>query len=101
MYARPEVRTHEAAGGVVQHHPTPAEVPGLTEYVGNTVELDALPNLSVVQFRGPDLGDHNRLVWQLDEEWFSPGSTVSVPSTNFPAEAFPAAVLWKPAPRSA
>ena len=30
-------------------------------------------------------------MWQLDEEWFSPGSTESVPSSYFPPEAFPAA----------
>lgn len=69
----------------------------MTEYIGSTADLDALPKLSVVQFRGPGLGAKNRLVWQLDEEWFSPGSTESVPSTYFPPEAFPAAVLWKPA----
>lgn len=58
-------------------------------------ELDALPHMSVVQFRGPGLGARNRLVWQLDEEWFAPGSDESVPSSDFPPEAFPAAVLWK------
>lgn len=68
----------------------------MTEHVDNTAELDALPTLSVVQFRGPGLGHRNRLVWQFDEEWFSPGSTTSVPSDYFPPEAYPAAVLWKP-----
>jgi len=70
----------------------------MTEHVHSLAELDALPNLSVVQFRGPGLGAKNRLVWQLDEEWFNPGSTESVPSTYFPPEAYPAAVLWRPAP---
>lgn len=70
----------------------------MTEYADNTAQLDALPNLSVVQFRGPGLGINNRLVWQLDEEWFAPGSAESVPSTYFPPEAYPAAVIWKPTP---
>lgn len=60
-------------------------------------ELAQLPNLSVVQFRGPGLGERNRLVWQLDEEWFSPGSEWSVPPNGIPPEAFPALVLWVPA----
>lgn len=68
----------------------------MTEYAVDTAELDALPNLSVVQFRGLGLGINNRLVWQLDEEWFAPGSSESVPSTYFPPEAYPAAVIWKP-----
>lgn len=68
------------------------------ERVETSADLDTLPNMSVVQFRGPGLGARNRLVWQLDEEWFSPGSTESVPSSYFPPEAFPAAVLCKPAP---
>jgi hypothetical protein len=29
-------------------------------------ELAALPNMSVVQFRGAALGSRARLVWQLD-----------------------------------
>ncbi len=68
---------------------------GITESVETTAELDDLPHMSVVQFRGPGLGARNRLVWQLDEEWFAPGSDESVPSSYFPPEAFPAAVLWK------
>ncbi|MEB3022974.1 MULTISPECIES: hypothetical protein [Mycolicibacter] len=64
--------------------------------ISTTAELDGLPNLTVVQFRGTALRGHDRLVWQLDEQWFSPGSTESVPSSWFPPEAFPAFVLWSP-----
>jgi hypothetical protein len=65
-------------------------------HVNSGDELAQLPNLSVVQFRGPGLGERNRLVWQLDEEWFSAGSEWSLPSNGFPPDAFPAAVLWVP-----
>lgn len=54
--------------------------------------------MSVVQFRGAALGSRARLVWQLDEEWFAPGSAESVPTSYFPPEAFPAVVLWRPEP---
>lgn len=64
--------------------------------IDSTADLAQLPNLSVVQFRGDALGERNRIVWQLDEEWFSPGSTESFPTTYFPSEAFPAVVLWVP-----
>lgn len=57
-------------------------------------ELAQLPNLSVVRFHGRGLG--GRLVWQLDEMWFSPGSVDSLDATGFPTEAFPAVVLWSP-----
>lgn len=66
--------------------------------IRNSDELAALPNMSVVQFRGTGLGAHSRLVWQLDDEWFSPGSTESVATSYFPPEAFPAVVLWQPIP---
>lgn len=59
-------------------------------------ELEQLPQLSVVQFRGPALGGNNRVVWQLDEAWFPAGGTEYMYSNQFPAEAFPAAVLWTP-----
>jgi hypothetical protein len=62
----------------------------------STAELSALPQFSVVQFRGSALGSSNRLVWQLDEEWFSPGSRDSMKSEDFPDDAFPAVVLWRP-----
>lgn len=64
--------------------------------IRSTAELALLPTMSVVQFRGTGLGARNRLVWQLDEEWFSPGSTESHPHDYFPPEAFPAVVLWTP-----
>ncbi|WP_241473894.1 hypothetical protein [Mycolicibacterium neoaurum] len=64
--------------------------------VRSPAELAQLPNMSVVQFRGPALGNHTRLVWQLDEQWYSPGSTECQPANFFPPEAFPAVVLWKP-----
>lgn len=69
----------------------------MAERVETSAELDALPHMSAVQFRGPGLGARNRLVWQLDGEWFAPGSAESVPSNYFPPEAFPAVVVWKPA----
>ncbi|OFJ50923.1 hypothetical protein BEL07_25490 [Mycolicibacterium grossiae] len=64
--------------------------------VRSAAELALLPTMSVVQFRGAALGARNRLVWQLAEEWFSPGSTESHPHDYFPPEAFPAVVLWTP-----
>lgn len=64
--------------------------------VGNPEELAALPKMSVVQFRGAALGTKTRLVWQYDDEWYSPGSCVSRPSSYFPQAAFPAVVLWAP-----
>ena len=64
--------------------------------IGDTAGLNQLPDLSVVQFRGAGLGPKNRVVWQLDEEWFSPGSTESVAADYFPPTAFPAVVLWSP-----
>lgn len=69
----------------------------MTEYVSNTKELDALPNMAVVQFRGPGLGRKTRLVYQFDDDnWYAPGDTEAMPSSYFPPEAYPAAVLWKP-----
>ncbi|WP_133258867.1 hypothetical protein [Mycolicibacter senuensis] len=64
--------------------------------INTAAELACVPNLTAVQFRGEALRGNDRLVWQLDEQWFSPGSTESVPSTWFPPEAFPAFVLWSP-----
>ena len=99
--AREAVRQLSEAGLVDAQHgrgvfvrARPREVP----YACTIAELDALPQLSVVQFRGSGLGTNPDLVWQLDGEWFSPGSTASVPSPNFPPEAFPALILWRPAP---
>ncbi|WP_006244016.1 hypothetical protein [Mycolicibacterium tusciae] len=68
--------------------------------IRSTAELALLPTMSVVQFRGAALGTRNRLVWQLDQEWFSPGSTESHPTDCFPPEAFPAVVLWTPRRRT-
>ncbi len=68
--------------------------------IRSTAELALLPTMSVVQFRGAALGARNRLVWQLDEEWYSPGSTESHPTDYFPPEAFPAVVLWTPQRRA-
>lgn len=68
--------------------------------IRSTAELALLPTMSVVQFRGAALGARNRLVWQLDEEWYSPGSTESHPHDYFPPEAFPAVVLWTPRRRA-
>lgn len=68
-----------------------------TEYVSNAQELDALPNMSVVQFRGSGLRGKTRLVYQFDESnWYAPGDTEAMPSDYFPPEAYPAAVIWKP-----
>lgn len=55
-----------------------------------------MPQLSVVQFRGPGLGAKNRLVWQFDEEWFSAGDSWSMTSSQVPPDAFPAVLLWAP-----
>ncbi len=59
-------------------------------------ELAALPQLSVVQFRGDALGEAHSVVWQLDGAWFPAGSSEYIYSNEFPSEAFPAAVLWTP-----
>jgi hypothetical protein len=75
---------------------------GITETapfaISDTVGLAKLPNLSVVQFRGEALGERSSLVYQLDEEWFSPGCEESVKAEWFSAEVFPAVVLWMPRP---
>lgn len=69
----------------------------VTETVSDTEELGALPNMSVVQFRGPGLRGKTRLVYQFDElNWYAPGDTEALPSDYFPPEAYPAHVLWKP-----
>ncbi|WP_260972891.1 hypothetical protein [Mycolicibacterium llatzerense] len=77
--------------------PTKPRNTTMTTEVNNPDELAALPKMSVVQFRGPGLGEKTRLVWQYDDEWYSPGDTESHPSHYFPPAAFPAAVLWTPA----
>lgn len=64
--------------------------------IRSIAELARLPQLSVVQFRGPGLGAKNRLVWQLDDEWFSAGDSWSMPTAQVPPEAFPAVLLWAP-----
>jgi hypothetical protein len=67
-----------------------------TAVIHNSDEVDQLPSLSVVQFRGPGLRGRDRLVWQLDQEWFSAGDAESFPTSYFPPDAFPAVVLWVP-----
>ncbi|POX90186.1 hypothetical protein C3473_24690 [Mycobacterium kansasii] len=64
--------------------------------ISDKAGLAQLPNLSVVQFRGESLGSNNRLIWQLDEEWYAPGSEDPVKTEWFPPEAYPAVVLWEP-----
>lgn len=64
--------------------------------IRSLAELAPLPQLSVVQFRGPGLGAKNRLVWQLDDEWFSAGDSWSIPPSEVPPDALPAVLLWVP-----
>lgn len=65
-------------------------------WVNDRAGLEALPQFSVVQFRGESLGESARLVWQLDEAWFPAGSEEFMWPRDVPAESFPAAVLWMP-----
>lgn len=64
--------------------------------INHVDELNELPQLSVVQFRGEGLGVNNRVVWQLDGAWFPAGGTDFMYGYDFPAEAYPARVLWTP-----
>ncbi|AGT12724.1 hypothetical protein PBI_WHIRLWIND_128 [Mycobacterium phage Whirlwind] len=64
--------------------------------IDNVDELNTLPQFSVVQFRGLELGESRRLVWQLDGAWFAPGSDDFMYGYQFPQEAYPARVLWRP-----
>lgn len=64
--------------------------------ISDAAGLDQLPQFSVVQFHGEALGQSKRLVWQLDEAWFAPGSNDFMYSKDFSVEAFPAVVIWTP-----
>lgn len=89
------VRAEHGRGVFVCAKPPPL----VDDCVYTTAELDSLPSMSVVQFRGPGLGACTRLVWQRDgAEWFSPGSAEASASSYFPPEVFPAVVLWRPVP---
>lgn len=61
------------------------------QIIGNSEELDKLPNRTVVQFR------NSAYVWQRDGLWwYTTGEGNPELSEGFRRDTFPAVVLWNP-----